>query len=45
MLLGEEESKKLIDFANSAFDDKNIQAIYVRSDGTISKYPEKAYIK
>ncbi len=45
MLLGEEESKKLIDFANSAFDDKNIQAIYVRSDGSISKYPEKVYIK
>ena len=47
MLLGEEDSKKLLDFANSssAFGDKNIQATFVRSDGSISKYPEKVYIK
>lgn len=47
MLLGEEDSKKLIDFVNSAsfIDDKNIQAIFVRNDGTVSKYPEKVYIK
>ena len=47
MLLGENDSKKLIDFVNSSsfIDDNNIQATYVRSDGTISKYPEKVYIK
>lgn len=47
MLLGESDAKKLIDFANSStvFGDKNIQAIFVRTDGTIAKYPEKVNIK
>ncbi len=45
MLLGEEESKKLIDFAAESFEDKNIQAIFVRSNCKISKYPKNVTIK
>ena len=45
MLLGEDDSKKLIDFASEKFNDKNIQAIYVRSDGTMSKYPTNVILK
>ena len=41
MLLGEEDSKKLIDFASKSFNDKNIQATFVYSDEHISKYPSK----
>lgn len=46
-LLGEEESKGLIDFArsNDKFGDKNIQAIFVRSDGVVVKYPKDVNIK
>lgn len=40
MLLGEEDSKKLIDFASGAFNDNKIQATFVHSDGKITKYPE-----
>ena len=45
MLLGEEDSKKLIDFASEKFNDKNIQSIFVRSDGTMSKYPANVVLK
>lgn len=41
MLLGEEDSKPLIDFLIKTFGDKDLQAIFVRSDGTVSKYPIK----
>ena len=40
MLLGEEESKKLINFAIEKFGDADLQAVFVRSDGTVAKYPE-----
>ena len=45
MLMGYESSKKLIDFASKQFEDKNIQATYVFSDGKIEKYPKKVKIK
>ena len=41
MLLGDKLSKKLIDFASKEFNDKNIQATFVYSDGKIEKYPKK----
>ena len=41
MMLGEEGSKKIIDFFRKEFSDKNIQATFVYSDGKISKYPAK----
>ena len=44
MLLGEDASKELIDFASKSFGDKNIQAIYIRSDGTVVKYPKNVVI-
>lgn len=45
MLLGENNSKDLIDFASKSFNDKNIQATFVYSDGRIVKYPKKVKIK
>ena len=45
MLMGYESSKKLIDFASKQFEDKNIQATYVFSDGRVEKYPKKVNIK
>lgn len=45
MLLGEEKSKDLIDFASKSFKDKNIQATFVYSDGRISKYPKRVNTK
>lgn len=39
MLLGEEKSKQLIDFASKEFNDKDLQAIYVHKDSTVTKYP------
>ena len=45
MLLGEEQSKDLIDFASKSFSDKNIQATFVYSDGRVVKYPKKVNIK
>ena len=45
MLLGYEDSKELIDFASKSFEDKNIQATYVFSDGRVEKYPSKVKIK
>lgn len=46
-LLGEEESKALIDFVreNEKFGDKSIQATFVRSDGKVTKYPKNVNIK
>lgn len=41
MLLGYDKSKELIDFASKSFNDKNIQATYVFSDGKVEKYPKK----
>lgn len=45
MLLGENDSKNLIDFTAKTFNDKNIQATFVYSDGKITKYPKKVKIK
>lgn len=45
MLLGEEKSKDLIDFASKSFNDKNIQATFVYSDGRVTKYPLKVNLK
>lgn len=45
MLIGEEQSKDLIDFASKSFKDKNIQAIFVYSDGRVSKYPRRVNLK
>lgn len=46
-LLGEEESKELIDFvrSNEKFGDKSIQATFVRNDGIVTKYPKNVNIK
>lgn len=41
MLLGDKQAKRLIDFASEEFNDKNIQATFVFSDGKVQKYPEK----
>ncbi|MBO6119683.1 MAG: FAD:protein FMN transferase [Lachnospiraceae bacterium] len=41
MLIGFEQSKELIDFASKEFNDKNIQATFVYSDGKVEKYPKK----
>ena len=45
MLLGENNSKDLIDFASKSFNDKNIQATFVYSDGKVSKYPKRVNLK
>ena len=46
-LLGEDESKELIDFMrnNEKFGDKSIQATYVRNDGIVTKYPKDVNLK
>lgn len=41
MLVGEASSKELIDYASKSFNDKNLQAIFVHSDGSVTKYPKK----
>lgn len=41
MLLGDKFSKQLIDFASKEFNDKNIQATFVFSDGRVEKYPKR----
>lgn len=38
MILGEENSKHLIDFCSNEFDDRELEAIYIYSDSHISKY-------
>lgn len=45
MLLGEDASKELIDFTSQTFGDNNIQAIYIRNDGTVTKYPKDVVLK
>lgn len=41
MLMGEEDSKALIDFCQKNFNDKNIQAIYIDENDNVTKYPKK----
>ena len=40
MLLGERESKELIDFCKNTFGDDDLQAIFVHSSGKVTKYPK-----
>ena len=38
MILGEEQSKKLINFCSKEFEDDELEVIYIYNDSRISKY-------